>query len=106
MKIAFATTDGTRVDQQFRRAARLVVYEVGAGGARLDRSCDFPPDRGVKTEERIRAIAGASIVFVAAIGPSSAARLGMRGIRAATAPGSRIAELLSRLAPGACVSAG
>jgi predicted Fe-Mo cluster-binding NifX family protein len=99
MKIAFATGDGEHVDEQFRRASRLVVYDLGPAGPRLDRTCTFPADRELRSEERIRAIDGASIVFVVAIGPSSAARLARRGIRAATAPaGTRIADLLARLA--------
>ncbi len=99
MKIAFATADREHVNEQFRRASHLVVYEITQLGHRLDRTCAFPADREVRTEERIRAIAGAEIVFVTAIGPSSAARLAARGIRAATAPaGTRIAELLAQLA--------
>ena len=101
MKVAFATADREHVNEQFRRASQLVVYEATADGWRLDRTCAFPPDRAIKTDERMRAIAGASIVFVTAIGPSSAARLAQRGIRAATAPaGTRIDDLLLRLAPG------
>jgi nitrogen fixation protein NifX len=97
MKIAFATSDGVHLDQQFRRASRVVVYELGPDGPRLDGAFEFPPDRAVKTEERLRAIRGAAIVFGTAFGPSSAARIAARGIRPATAPaGTRIADLLAQ----------
>ena len=81
MKIAFATSDGVHVDQQLRRASRLDVYEVGPRGLRLDRTFTFPPDRSVKTDERLEAIRGAAIVFGTAFGPSSAARVASRVLR-------------------------
>lgn len=96
MKVAFATRDGEHVNEQLRRAPRLVVYEVTAAGSRLDRTCDFASD-ALRTDERIRAIAGSAVVFVSAIGPSAAARLASRGIRPATAAGARIQELLDEL---------
>jgi nitrogen fixation protein NifX len=96
MKIAFATSNCTVVDEQFRRASNLVVYEITATGHRLDRICAFPNDRSVKTQDRIDAIQGASIVYVSAIGPSSAARLAAHGIRPATLPvGTTIARVLA-----------
>jgi nitrogen fixation protein NifX len=109
MKIAFATSDCLAVDEQFRRATHLVVYEITESGHALDRICAFPQDRAVKTEERIRAITGASIVYVTAIGPSSAARLAARGIRPAPVPaGTPIAKVLAGLATrgGASAAAG
>jgi nitrogen fixation protein NifX len=101
MRIAFATSDGVHVDQQFRRASSLAVYEVTSSGHRLDRVCPFAPDRSVKTEERLEAIEGASIVYGVAFGPSSVLRLFQRGIRAATAPaGTRIDAVLARHVEG------
>jgi nitrogen fixation protein NifX len=98
MMIAFATGDGVHVNEQFRRASQLAVYEVTAAGHRLDRICTFPPDRSIKTEERLRAVAGAALVYGVAYGPSSVHRLVQRGIRAATAPaGTRIETVLDRL---------
>lgn len=100
MKIAFATSDGVHLDEQFRRASRIAVYELGPAGAQLERTFTFAADRSVKTEERLVAIHGAAIVFGTAFGPSSAARLHARGVRPATAPpGTRIEDLLSRLTP-------
>ena len=98
MKVAFATSDGVHLDERFRRASRLDVYEVDERGARLHGSHTFPPDRTVKTEARLIAIAGASIVYGTAFIPSAAARIAASGIRPATAPtGTPIAELLERL---------
>ena len=100
MKIAFATSDGVYVDEQFRRASRIEVYELGPAGPRLERSLTFETDRSVKTEERLGAIRGAAIVFGTAFGPSSAARLHERGVRPATAAkGTRIDALLARFGP-------
>lgn len=97
MRIAFATSDGVHLDQQFRRAARLAVYELRPTGPRLEQVFAFAPDRAVKTEERLAAVRGVSVVYGTAFGPSSAARLAQRGIRAATAPaGTPIADLLAR----------
>jgi len=97
MFIAFATSDGVHVDEQFRRASSLAVYEVTATGHRLDRRCAFAADRSIKTDERLVAILGASIVYGVAFGPSSVLRLVQRGIRAATAPaGTRIDAVLAR----------
>jgi nitrogen fixation protein NifX len=98
MNVAFATRDGVHVNEQLRRASRLAVYEVTAAGARLERTCHFASGAGLRTGERIDAIAGSAIVYVSAIGPSAAARLAARGIRAATAPaGTPIAHLLGVL---------
>jgi nitrogen fixation protein NifX len=102
MTIAYATTDGVHVDEQFRRASHLAVYEVTAEGHRLERMCAFAADRSIKTEERLQAIAGASIVYGVAYGPSSVNRLVRRGIRAATAPaGTRIDAVLARFVEAA-----
>jgi predicted Fe-Mo cluster-binding NifX family protein len=98
VKIAFATGDGVHLNEQFRRAPLLAIYEVTATGFFLDRVCSFPPDRSIRTDERIRAISGVAIVFGVAYGPSSVLRLAQGGIRAATAPaGTRIEAVLERL---------
>jgi len=96
MKVAFATSDLELVNEQFRSASHLVVYEITPGASLLERICVLPLDRKVGTDDRIRAIDGASIVFVSAIGPSLAVRLAQQGIRVATTPsGTRIAAVLA-----------
>jgi nitrogen fixation protein NifX len=98
MKVAFATSDRTTVDEQFRRASHLAVYEVGADGHRLVAVHDFARDRAIKTKERMKAIVGVSIVFGVAFLPSTVARLRVGGIRAATAAaGTPIASILADL---------
>jgi len=98
VRVAFATSDAEHVNEQFRRASHLAVYDVTPSGSRLEQVHAFTREGGHRSGDRMRAIAGAAIVFVVAIGPSSAARLGMHGIRAATAPaGTRIAALLEEL---------
>jgi predicted Fe-Mo cluster-binding NifX family protein len=100
MKVAFATSDLASVDEQFRRASHLVVYEVDAAGARQIGVHRFARDRAVKTAERLKAIGEVSIVYGIAFLPSTVARLTEAGIRPATAPkGTAIAALLAELRP-------
>src|SRR5512142_1459866 len=95
MKIAFATADGEHVHGELRRSPLLVVYEVTPAGFQLERASAFR-DRTARSEDRIGALIGAAVVYVAAIGPSTAARLAARGIRPATAPdGTPIRDLLA-----------
>jgi nitrogen fixation protein NifX len=99
MRVAFATTDCEHVDEQFRRASHLVVFDVTAESCELHRVFAFPPEARVRTDDQIRAILGTSIVFVSAIGPSQAVRLAGHGIRPFTVrPGASISSLLSQLA--------
>jgi nitrogen fixation protein NifX len=98
MKIAFATGDGIHVNEQFRRASQLVVYEVTPEGHRLERVCTFAPDRSIKTEERISALKGVSIVYGVAYLPSTVQRLIRSGLKPATAPAhTTIDMVLARL---------
>jgi nitrogen fixation protein NifX len=98
MKVAFATSDLSTVDEQFRRASHLAVYEVGPGKRGEATVHSFARDRSIKTKERMRAIAGVSIVYGVAFLPSTVARLQEAGIRAATAPaGTPIASILAEL---------
>jgi nitrogen fixation protein NifX len=103
MKIAFATRDLEHVDAHFGTAPYLVVYEVTARGWQRQRTLSFEllddARRGVdEMAPRLAAILGAAVVYVAAIGPSHAARLAASGIRPATAAGKRIEDLLGFLA--------
>jgi predicted Fe-Mo cluster-binding NifX family protein len=83
MKIAFATTDGVHVNAELRSAPRLDVYEVSSETVRLQRSTSLAElPNGISS--RIRALAGVGIVYVSAVGPSTAARLAAHGVRVAT----------------------
>lgn len=102
MRVAFATTDLVTVDAHFGTAPRLLLFDVGPGGAqevgevRFD-VADEDGDHG-KLGPRLGAVEGCALVFAAAVGPSAAAQLASRGARAAPArPGERIDELLGRL---------
>jgi len=98
MKVAFATSDLSTIDEQFRRASRLAVYEVDPGGSRQLAVHSFARDRAIKTKERMKAIAGVGIVYGVAFLPSTVARLRVGGIEAATAPaGTAIASILAEL---------
>ncbi len=94
MKVAFATLDGRHVHGDLRRAPLLVIYEVRGDGFRLDRVSSFE-EGAHRSQDRIQAVADVSVVYVAATGPSTAARLAARGVRAGTAPeGTAIGDVL------------
>lgn len=97
MKVAFSTADGEHVQGELRRASLLVLYDVTADGWHFSRISAFDSSTD-RSEQRIEAIADAALVYVAAIGPSTVARLAARGIRAATArEGTPIAHVLDGL---------
>jgi nitrogen fixation protein NifX len=102
MRVAFATTDHVTVDAHFGTAPCFLLCEVDAAGAGpLEEvrfaEADEDGDHG-KLGPRLGALEGCTLVFAAAVGPSAAAQLGSRGVRAAPArPGERIDELLPRL---------
>lgn len=80
MKVAFATQDRERVDAHFGWAKHIAVYEVTARsasyletfvfGGKLDEDGDED-----KLAPKLEALQGVSIVYVAAIGGSAAARV-------------------------------
>lgn len=102
MLVAFATTDLETVDAHFGTAPSFVLWEVDAAGAALAAEVRFSPadedgDHG-KLGPRLLALEGCTLLFAAAVGPSAAAQLASRGIRAAPArPGERIGDLVPRL---------
>lgn len=97
MRVAFATRDGEHVNSELRGAPRLDLYEVTCQGARLERSCDLQ-SAGHGLGARLGVLAGVERVYVAAIGPSAAARLAAHGVGVATSPGGeRIDAILAGL---------
>jgi nitrogen fixation protein NifX len=102
MRVAFATTDLVTVDAHFGTAPRFILCEVDGAGYGPLVEVRFSPadedgDHG-KLGPRLGALEGCILLFAAAIGPSAAAQLASRGIRAAPAsPGERIDQLLPRL---------
>jgi nitrogen fixation protein NifX len=103
MHVAFATTDLVHVDAQFGSAAHLAVYEVSARGAVLEHvvvlGAAGEGGERYRFADRAAAVAGCAIVYVAAAGPSLAARLARHGLRLATTASAedRIAALLPRV---------
>lgn len=103
MRVAIATTDLVTVDAHFGTAPRFLLCEVSAAGPGPASEIRFGPadedgDHG-KLGPRLGVLEGCTLLFAAAVGPSAAAQLASRGVRAAAArPGERIDELLARLA--------
>jgi len=94
MKIAFATTDGTRVDEHFGRAGLFAVYDLSREGYRLvemrkfadgiDTAVTGTRDQGSIHDDTVQAkvdrLADCKIIFLTEIGGPSAARLVKKGI--------------------------
>ena len=94
MKIAFATTDGTKVDEHFGRAGLFAVYELSTDGYRLvemrkfadgiDTAVTVTRDQGPVHDDTVQAkvdrLADCRIIFLTEIGGPSAARLVKKGI--------------------------
>ncbi|MBI5102893.1 MAG: nitrogen fixation protein NifX [Nitrospirae bacterium] len=94
MKVAFATTDGTNVNEHFGRSGKFAVYELTMEGysfVELRRFADGR-DTGIeetkgmgqahdqKVESKIEQLADCRIIYMTEIGGPSAARLIKRGL--------------------------
>lgn len=101
LKIAFATADGTAVDQHFGWCRRFDVYEVDAGhaGPAQTRSLTPAPDEeDVKIDSRLEAVGDCAIVYLTAIGPAAAARVVNSGVMPVkVAEGTGVGELMERM---------
>lgn len=101
LKIAFATADGTAVDQHFGWCRRFDVYEVDADHARLAQTRELAAatnEEDSKIESRLDAVRDCAIVHVAAIGGTAAARVVNSGVMPVkVAEGSSVPELVDRL---------
>jgi len=80
MKVAFATQDLSRIDAHFGWAKNLAIYDLTAQGWALDKVESFDGDLKEDGDEdklapKLAALAGVSILVVAAIGGSGAARV-------------------------------
>jgi nitrogen fixation protein NifX len=94
MKIAFATTDGSMIDEHFGRAGMFAVYDLTADGYRLlelrkfaegiDTTVTGTRARGQVHDDTVQAkvdrLADCRIVYLTEIGGPSAARLVRKGI--------------------------
>jgi nitrogen fixation protein NifX len=94
MKIAFATTDGTNVDEHFGRSGKFAVYELTMDGYCFVEMRSFAEGRDTaieqtkgmgrvhdeKVEDKAARLADCRIVYLTEIGGPSAARLIRKGI--------------------------
>lgn len=101
LKIAFATADGTTVDQHFGWCRRFDVYEVDPDHARLAQTrelAEAPDEEDSKIDNRLDAVRDCAIVHVTAIGGTAAARVVNSGVMPVKVPeGSSVPELVQRL---------
>lgn len=94
MKVAFATTDGTSVNEHFGRAGMFVIYELDSSGYSLLETRRFSEGRDLAVEEtkgmagvhdaqvekKVDRLSDCKIIYLTEIGGPSAARLARRGI--------------------------
>ncbi|MHB8883044.1 MAG: nitrogen fixation protein NifX [Thermodesulfovibrionales bacterium] len=94
MKIAFATTDGTKVDEHFGRSGKFAVYDLTMDGYSFIELRRFAEGRDSAVEEtkglgqlhdaqvdgKIARLSDCRIIYMTEIGGPSAARLIKKGI--------------------------
>jgi len=95
MKVAFATTNGTTIDQHFGRAAAFAIYDVTTEGSTFvetlrtaegDIDLAVVETRGMGSlhddalDSKVERLAGCKIVYFTEIGGPSAAKLVRRGV--------------------------
>ncbi len=113
MKVGFATTDGTNVNEHFGRAAKFAIYEftrenytdlglrVFDGGSRdsaVEETRGLGAVHDAAVESKVEKLADCAIVYITAIGGPSAARLSRRGIMPVkVAEGTSIRESAEKL---------
>jgi nitrogen fixation protein NifX len=113
MKVAFASTRGTTVDEHFGRAGAFAIYDVTPQGAEFlelrrvaegDLDTDVVVTRGMgelhdaAVANKIDKLADAKIVYFTEIGGPSAAKLVRRGVMPLkTEPSTSIESLAEQL---------
>ena len=91
MKVAFATQDLERIDAHFGWAKNLAIYDLTPEGWSLDKVEAFTGDLKEDGDEdklapKLEALKGVSILVVAAIGGSGAARVVAQNIHPMKVP--------------------
>ncbi len=85
LKVAFASTDRTRVNQHFGAAEGFVVYEVTPDKATLVGVAEFPEEAMDGNEDKLASkvdfLEGCAAVYVMAIGASAIKKLMAKGIQ-------------------------
>jgi nitrogen fixation protein NifX len=100
LTIAFATEDGTAVDQHFGWCTRFDVYQLDGGRAELVQTRTPGAAQGEEATiaSRLDAVRDCAIVHVTAIGAAAAARVVNAGIMPVKMPeGTPVSEVLDRL---------
>jgi nitrogen fixation protein NifX len=85
MKVAFATQDMKRVDAHFGWAKNIAIYEISEDASQLVEAVQFDGDlqedgNEDKLAPKLEAIKDCTILYVAAIGGSGAARVVAKNI--------------------------
>jgi nitrogen fixation protein NifX len=80
MKVAFTTSDRVHINAHFGWAKEIDVYDVTPEGFSFDKTLEFSGDlqedgNEDKITPKLEAVKGCTIIYVAAIGGSAAARL-------------------------------
>jgi nitrogen fixation protein NifX len=91
MKVAFATQDCKRIDAHFGWARNIAIYNIDPDGFALDKIVAFEGDLKEDGDEdklapKLEAIRDCSILVVAAIGGSGAARVVAQNIHPMKVP--------------------
>jgi nitrogen fixation protein NifX len=103
MKVAFSTQDCKRIDAHFGWAKNIAIYDLDADGWKLDKVVAFDGDLKEDGDEdklkpKLEAIKDCSILVVAAIGGSGAARVVAQNIHPMkVAQPEPIEEMLAKL---------
>jgi nitrogen fixation protein NifX len=102
VKVAFASSDRTRVDQHFGAALGFAIYRVGPGGYSLLEVAEFDrldmDGNEDKLGAKIDALEGCVAVYCQAIGASAIAKLRARGVQPIkVAPETQVSSLLHAL---------
>ncbi|NEQ29237.1 MAG: nitrogen fixation protein NifX [Microcoleus sp. SIO2G3] len=104
MKIAFTTSDRVHINAHFGGAEEIDVYEISDSGYQFLETLTFDGDlkqdgNESKLAPKLDALADCTIVYVAAIGGSAAARLIKKGVTPVKAKSEEeeIADILNKL---------
>ncbi|WP_414580894.1 nitrogen fixation protein NifX [Scytonema sp. PCC 10023] len=104
MKIAFTTSDRLHINAHFGWAKEIDVYEISDSGYQFLETLTFDGDlkqdgNEDKVTPKLDALADCTIVYVAAIGGSAAARLIKKGVTPVKAKSEEeeIADILNKL---------
>lgn len=110
IRVAFASSDRSRVNQHFAAAAGFAVYAVDGERARLIEIVEFPP-AAVEANEgrlpaRVAALAGCAAVYCLAAGASAVKQLLAAGVQPIRTDDQTEIELLLRQLSGAIRAGG